>query len=148
MQEEKKGLKGGSVWFGGDTGFKSVPRGVDSEEGLPTCPVFKEIGQKFAGGFDLAMIPIGAYDPRWAMSRVHCNPEDAVELHCDVGSRRSVGGHWGTFILTSEEMTEPPKRLFAAAKAKGLKEGEFGVCEIGETVFGVPKKVSGDGYGV
>ena len=56
-------------------------------------------------------------------------------------SRYFSGGHWGTFILTSEEMTEPPKRLLAATKAKGLKEGEFGVCEIGETVFGVPRKV-------
>lgn len=47
-----------------------VPRGVDSEEGLPTCPVFKEIGQKFAGGFDLAMIPIGAV--RISLHSSHC----------------------------------------------------------------------------
>lgn len=80
------------------------------------------------------MIPIGAYDPRWAFASVHCNPEDAVELHLDVKSKRSIGGHWGTWVLTCEDMTEPPKRLKAAMKAKGLPEAEFGVCDIGETV--------------
>ncbi|KAM0756263.1 Metallo-hydrolase/oxidoreductase [Meredithblackwellia eburnea MCA 4105] len=128
---------GPRVWFGGDTGFKSVPRGVETEEGLPTCPVFKEIGAKF-GSFDLSMIPIGAYDPRWVMSRVHCSPEDAVELHLDVGSKKSVGMHWGTWILTSEEMTEPPKRLRSACEAKGLTKADFDVCDIGETVRATP----------
>ncbi|KAM0756264.1 Metallo-hydrolase/oxidoreductase [Meredithblackwellia eburnea MCA 4105] len=148
---------GPRVWFGGDTGFKSVPRGVKTEEGLPTCPAFKEIGAKF-GSFDLSMIPIGdlslrsdsqwscaepkpttgAYDPRWAMSRIHCSPEDSVELHLDVGSKKSVGMHWGTWILTSEEMTEPPKRLRSACEAKGLTKADFDVCDIGETVRATP----------
>ncbi|KAL8286336.1 hypothetical protein RQP46_004824 [Phenoliferia psychrophenolica] len=121
------------IWFGGDTGFKSVPRGATSEEGLPTCPAFKEIGEKF-GSFDFSMIPIGAYDPRWFMSRIHCSPEDSVELHLDVKSKKSVGIHWGTWILTSEEMTEPPKRLRSACEAKGITKEEFDVCDIGETV--------------
>ncbi|KAI5476127.1 N-acyl-phosphatidylethanolamine-hydrolyzing phospholipase D [Pseudohyphozyma bogoriensis] len=124
----------GSVWFAGDTGFKSVPRGATTEEGLPTCPVFKEIGDKF-GGFDFAMIPIGAYDPRYVMSRVHCSPEDAVQLHLDTKSKKSVGMHWGTWILTSEEMTEPPKRLRAACEKEGITKEQFGVCDIGETIL-------------
>ncbi|ORY85333.1 beta-lactamase superfamily domain-domain-containing protein [Leucosporidium creatinivorum] len=124
---------GGSVWFGGDTGYKSVPRGATSEEGLPVCPAFAEIGRRF-GGFDLACIPIGAYSPRHIMSKVHCSPEDAVELHVAVKSKKSIGMHWATWVLTDEEMTEPPKRLRAACEVKGITPDQFGVCAIGETV--------------
>jgi N-acyl-phosphatidylethanolamine-hydrolysing phospholipase D len=60
-------------------------------------------------------------------------------LHADLTafsfqSKRSVGGHYGTWVLTCEEMTEPPKRLKAAVAAKGLPADEFGVCDIGETI--------------
>ncbi|POY73890.1 hypothetical protein BMF94_3060 [Rhodotorula taiwanensis] len=123
---------GGKVWFGGDTGYRSVARDAPSEDG-PTCPVFAEIGHR-QGPFDLGMIPIGAYDPRWIMSPVHCSPEDSVELHRHVRSKRSIGMHWATWRLTSEEMTEPPKRLRAAGEKAGLAPGEFDVTDIGETV--------------
>ncbi|KAL7008026.1 Protein-lysine N-methyltransferase efm4 [Cystobasidiomycetes sp. EMM_F5] len=124
------------VWFGGDTAYKAVPKGCTPEEEklLPVCPAFKEIGQRF-GGFDLALIPIGAYSPRWFMSRVHANPEDSVEIHSDIRSRRSVGIHWGTWQLTDERVMEPPERLAAAAKAKGLGADEFTTLEaIGATL--------------
>ncbi|GAA5826543.1 hypothetical protein JCM10212_005330, partial [Sporobolomyces blumeae] len=57
--------EGGKVWFAGDTGYKSIPRGVpiEDEHKYPHCPAFKQIGDRL-GGFDLGMIPIGAYDPR------------------------------------------------------------------------------------
>lgn len=59
------------VYDQGDTGYKSIPRGVpiEEEDKYPYCPAFKEIGER-EGPFDLGMIPIGAYDPRWFMSRV------------------------------------------------------------------------------
>ncbi|GAA5862758.1 hypothetical protein JCM8547_006534 [Rhodosporidiobolus lusitaniae] len=125
---------GGKVWFGGDTGYRSVPRGFDPalEHTLPHCPAFKEIGEK-EGPFDLGLIPIGAYSPRWFMSRIHCNPEDSVEVHRDVKSKKSLGMHMGTWVLTDEPMDEPPKRLRAAAEKYGISEEEFGVSGLGET---------------
>lgn len=128
------------VWFAGDTGYRSVPRGVGEEEErkleLPVCPAFREIGAKF-GPFDLACIPIGAYSPRWFMSPVHLDPYDAVKVHSDVRARRSVGMHWGTFVLTDEPILEPPQRLREALRALGRGEDEFLVLQHGETrIFG------------
>ncbi|GAA5863606.1 hypothetical protein JCM1840_000075 [Sporobolomyces johnsonii] len=120
---------GGKVWFAGDTGYKTVPRGATSEGGLPTCPAFKEIGER-EGPFDFSMIPIGAYSPR----KVHCSPEDSVELHREVKSRKSLGMHHSTWVLTDEEMTEPPRRLRAACDKYGISQDEFGICGLGETV--------------
>ncbi|KAI9269412.1 beta-lactamase superfamily domain-containing protein [Sporodiniella umbellata] len=87
----------GKVFFGGDTGYRSIPQDTPPEQQydltfldkLPFCPAFKEIGEKF-GGFDLALIPIGAYSPRWFMSPIHCCPEDAIRVHQDVKSKKSV----------------------------------------------------------
>lgn len=70
-----------------------MPRGTEDETGLTTCPAFKEIGERL-GPFDLAMLPVGAYSPRGFMSHIHCSPEDAVAVHQDIRSRRSVGMHW------------------------------------------------------
>ncbi|BGP44953.1 Protein-lysine N-methyltransferase efm4 [Rhodotorula kratochvilovae] len=125
---------GGKVWFGGDTGYRTVPRGRESSlSGLPVCPAFAEIGRR-EGPHDLGMIPIGAYDPRWLFSPVHCAPEDSVELHREVRCRKSIGMHWATWQLTPEEMTEPPKRLRAACEQYGISADEFGVTDFGETV--------------
>ena len=87
-------------FFAGDSGY---------------TPVFKEIGQKL-GPFDLSAIPIGAYEPRWFMRHHHMNPDEAVQVHLDIHSRKSVAMHWGTFILTDEPLDEPPKKLNAALK--------------------------------
>ena len=84
---------GPKVWFAGDTGYRSVANG-DNEDEVPVCPVFKEIGEKF-GGFDFAMIPIGAYLPRSMMSPVHCAPQDSVLVYKDVKAKRALGMHWG-----------------------------------------------------
>ncbi|GAA5955265.1 hypothetical protein JCM3765_003265 [Sporobolomyces pararoseus] len=126
--------RGGKIWFAGDTGYRSIPRGVplEEEDNYPHCPAFKEIGQR-EGPFDFSMIPIGAYDPRHFMSRVHCSPEDAVELHRETKSRRSLGMHHSTWMLTCEPMDEPPKRLRTAGEKYGISEEEFGVCGLGET---------------
>ncbi|KAI1768528.1 Metallo-hydrolase/oxidoreductase [Hypoxylon sp. FL1150] len=130
-----------SVWFGGDTGYRSVatvPRDVEDDwaaewSHLPTCPQFKQIGERF-GGFDLGLIPIGAYYPRQVMSGVHANPRDAVEIFRDTRCRRAMAIHWGTWVMTPEPVFEPPQLLKKALALKGLPEtGAFDVCDIGET---------------
>ncbi|XP_058153959.1 N-acyl-phosphatidylethanolamine-hydrolyzing phospholipase D isoform X3 [Dasypus novemcinctus] len=73
-------------FFAGDTGY---------------CPAFQEIGKRF-GPFDLAAIPIGAYEPRWFMKYQHVDPEEAVRIHIDVQTKKSVAIHWGTFVLSNE----------------------------------------------
>lgn len=85
-------------WFGGDTGY---------------CSVFKEIGDRL-GPFDLSAIPIAAYEPRWFHRPAHLDPFDAVKVHQDVGSKRSVGVHCCTWSLTDEPLDEPPKLLVRA----------------------------------
>jgi L-ascorbate metabolism protein UlaG (beta-lactamase superfamily) len=96
-------------------------------------PHFKEIGDKL-GPFDLSAIPIGAYEPRWFMHPHHLSPEEAVQVHLDVSSKKSIAIHWGTFVLTDEPLDEPPERLEKAKKDKGLSDEEFVVLDHGETI--------------
>lgn len=134
-----------SVWFGGDTGYRAVPpnpaapiEDVENDYGpefasLPTCPAFKDIGNH-RGPFDLGLIPIGAYSPRWIMSPMHANPRDAVEIFRDTKCQRALGIHWGTWVLTEEDVLEPPRLLKKALKHHGLaEEGLFDVSNIGES---------------
>ena len=101
---------GWRVLFAGDTGYH---------------PEFAEIGRRL-GPFDLALMPIGAYDPRWFMRPVHMDAEEAVSAAIDLA--RGAGGavpvllatHWGTFRLTEEPMDEPPRRALDAWAAHQL----------------------------
>ncbi|KAK4465860.1 beta-lactamase superfamily domain-containing protein [Cladorrhinum samala] len=132
-----------SVWFGGDTGYRKVPQptptnpspdyyGAEYDE-LPRCPQFKQIGER-RGPFDLGLIPIGAYHPRWLFSWMHADPYDAVEIFKDTKCKKAMGIHWGTWVLTSEEVQEPPELLKKALKKSGIEEkGVFDVCAVGET---------------
>ncbi|MCW8955289.1 MAG: MBL fold metallo-hydrolase [Gammaproteobacteria bacterium] len=95
---------------------------------------FKEIG-KLYGPFDLALIPIGAYEPRWFMKGYHVNPEESVKIHLDIQSKYSVAMHWGTFILTDEPLDEPPKKLKQALENFNVSESNFEVYRHGETRF-------------
>jgi N-acyl-phosphatidylethanolamine-hydrolysing phospholipase D len=131
---------GKKVWFGGDTGYRAVPElpnevddyGPDYAD-LPHCPAFKQIGD-LRGPFDLGLIPIGAYDPRWIMSPMHANPFDSVNIFLDTKCKRAMAIHWGTWVLTMEDVLEPPILLKKAMKGKGLPEtGVFDVCDIGES---------------
>ena len=114
-------------WFAGDTGYS---------------PDFADIGKHFAarhtpqagGGFDLAMIPIGAYEPRALMRSQHVNPEESVRIHADVQSKRSIGVHWGTFDPTDEPADQAPRDLAAAAGRAGLPNGVFDTLAIGQTL--------------
>lgn len=107
------------VWFAGDTGY-------DAE-------LFREVGRR-GGAPDLALVPIGAYEPRWFMAAMHVNPAEAVQLHRDVGARLSLAMHWGTFQLTDEGREEPMRGLIAARAAAGLREDEFRVLAPGQSV--------------
>ncbi|MAZ06458.1 MBL fold metallo-hydrolase [Marinobacter sp. SS8-8] len=109
-------MDGFRFYFGGDTGYGQV---------------FRDIGELFAP-IDLALLPIGAYDPRWFMAPVHVAPEEAVRIHQDIGARQSVAMHWGTFVLTDEPMDEPPRRLRLALERQGISELAFRVMQHGE----------------
>lgn len=85
------------------------------------------------GGFDIALIPIGAYAPRWFMSKQHVDVEEALKIHGDVGAKRSLGIHWGVFMLTDEALDEPPRKLAELRSAQGMPEDEFFVTAVGET---------------
>jgi N-acyl-phosphatidylethanolamine-hydrolysing phospholipase D len=89
--------------------------------------------QAEGGGFDIALIAIGAYEPRWFMASQHVNPAEAMQIHLDVNAKRSVGIHWGTFELTDESLDEPPQQLAEARRAKGLADDAFFVMAVGET---------------
>lgn len=100
---------------------------------LPRCPAFKEIGEH-RGPFDLGLIPIGAYYPRYMFSALHANPFDSVNIFVDAKVKKALAMHWGTWVLTEEEVMEPPKLLKQALKRHGIQEeGVFDVCNIGES---------------
>jgi N-acyl-phosphatidylethanolamine-hydrolysing phospholipase D len=85
--------------------------------------------------FDLALLAVGAYEPRWFMREQHMNPAEAVQAHKDLAARRSLGIHWGTFTLTDEALDEPPVALAAAREKAGLPAQEFSVLPIGGTLW-------------
>jgi L-ascorbate metabolism protein UlaG (beta-lactamase superfamily) len=91
-----------------------------------------EIGQRL-GAPDLALLPIGAYEPRSIMAPVHMNPAEAVAAHQALGAAQSVGMHFGTFQLTDEPIDAPPAFMAAARAAAGLAETAFVALGFGET---------------
>ncbi len=105
------------IFFGGDFGYS------------------KDLADAAArfGGFDLAMIPIGSYEPRWFMKIMHVNPEEAVRAHIDLKARRSVAMHWGTFRLTDERLDEPLVKFAAALEKAGISQEEFFLMQHGQT---------------
>lgn len=91
------------------------------------------------GGFDMALLPIGAYEPRWFMKDQHCNPAEAVQIFKDLGAKRAIGVHWGTFQLTDEPLDEPPRELSRALQAQNVSAERFQVLAIGQTQL-VPRR--------
>lgn len=110
---------GFSLWFAGDTGYNDVQ--------------FRETHERY-GDVDLALIPIGAYAPRWFMKASHVNPEEAVRIHNDVGARLSIGMHWATFQLTAEPYYEPQQLLEEQIRNGKLDQGRFITMAIGESI--------------
>lgn len=108
---------------------------------------FADIGTRFTSrngdrGFDLALLPIGSYEPRWFMREQHMNPAEAVQAHRDLGARQSLAIHWGTFELTDEPLDQPPKDLRAASAAAGLGDGEFFLLAIGQSRWLAPRNLA------
>jgi L-ascorbate metabolism protein UlaG (beta-lactamase superfamily) len=106
------------IYFAADTGY---------------TPQFTEISER-CPSIDLALLPIGAYEPRWFMSPVHMNPEEAVRAHLAVRARVSIGMHFGTFQLTDEGIDEPRHALERAKASHGVKADSFRTLEFGESV--------------
>ncbi|TCD69396.1 hypothetical protein EIP91_007743 [Steccherinum ochraceum] len=129
--EDLTGSAGKKAYFAGDTGYRSVRTGEDPEA-VPTCPAFNEIGEKL-GPFDLAMIPIGAYDPRALFSGEHAHPRDSVRIFKDIRAKKALGIHWGTWILTTEPVLEPPAELRRECEKANITPEEFDICALGET---------------
>jgi L-ascorbate metabolism protein UlaG (beta-lactamase superfamily) len=107
-----------TLYHSGDTGYFSG---------------FKEIGRRFPA-IDVAMLPIGAYDPRWFMAPVHVDPEEALQAFVDLGARTFVAMHWGTFKQADEPLDEPPVRLEAERARRAIPEERVRVLAIGETL--------------
>lgn len=105
-------------YFGGDTGY------FDG---------FREIGREL-GPFDLAALPIGAYEPRAMMEPWHLNPEQAVRAAADLHAQRALAVHFGTFNLSDEPLDEPPRRFRAAAsESPALANRGAWILAVGET---------------
>jgi L-ascorbate metabolism protein UlaG (beta-lactamase superfamily) len=94
---------------------------------------FREIGRRFPG-IDVAMLPIGAYDPRWFMQPVHVDPEEALQAFEDLGARTFVAMHWGTFKQADEPLDEPPVRLEAERVRRSIPPERVKVLAIGESL--------------
>ncbi|WP_433572812.1 MBL fold metallo-hydrolase [Streptomyces sp. CA-251247] len=106
---------GRSVYFAGDTGYGHW---------------FREIGRRHPG-LDLALLPIGAYAPRWWLSDVHTDPEEAVRAFEDLGARHMAPMHWGTFVLSAEPVLEPLVRVRAAWERTGRPREQLWDLPVG-----------------
>ena len=117
VHEHQKMLK--RFYYAGDTGYNAKD--------------FKQIGSVF-GEMDLSLIPIGAYTPRAFQNPMHVDPEGAIQIHNEVGSALSLGCHWHTFKLSSEDTWLPAYELEKLKKNRALQQGDFQVIYPGETI--------------
>ncbi len=105
------------VYFAGDTGYGHW---------------FREIAARHPG-IDLALMPVGAYEPNWFMKPVHMNPPEAVQACLDLGARRMATMHWGTFVLSAEPLLDPVRKAAAAWEEAGLPREHLWDLAVGET---------------
>jgi L-ascorbate metabolism protein UlaG (beta-lactamase superfamily) len=111
--------QGRRIYFGGDTGYSTHFSDIKARLGSP----------------DIAMLGIGAYEPRWFMKPIHMNPAEAVCAHRDLGAKQSIGMHFGTFQLTTEAIDQPREDLALSLSLSdsGIPESQFVVLHEGET---------------
>jgi len=95
---------------------------------------FAEIGER-CGEINAAMLPIGAYAPRWFMRHQHMNPDDAVKAFSALKAQRFVAMHWGTFKLTDEDLREPPQLLREIWQQEQREQSRLEIPAIGQTLF-------------
>jgi L-ascorbate metabolism protein UlaG (beta-lactamase superfamily) len=115
----------GKIYVVGDTGFHD---GIN----------YRAAAEKH-GGFKVALLPIGAYNPRWFMKAQHQNPEDAVAGHLLCNAETSIAHHWGMFQLTNEPLEEPIERLAKARTENGLRDEAFIALRPGQVWAPTPK---------
>jgi L-ascorbate metabolism protein UlaG (beta-lactamase superfamily) len=108
---------GRRIYFAGDSAYSTL---------------FRDVRMRL-GAIDLALLPIGAYEPRWFMQSVHMNPAEAVQAHLDVEASESIGMHYGTFQLTTEGIDEPLRALDDARQARGVSPSQFRTLGFGES---------------
>ncbi|BCA61000.1 Beta-lactamase superfamily domain [Sphingomonas sp. HMP9] len=101
----------GAIWFTGDTAYGNGA-------------IFGQIRERL-GAPDVALIPIGAYAPRWFMAGQHVDPDEAVRIFTEVDARRALGIHWGTFQLTDEARDAPQTALAEALSAAAIAPDRF-----------------------
>ncbi|RXG93432.1 MBL fold metallo-hydrolase [Bradyrhizobium vignae] len=94
---------------------------------------FRRVAEKH-GKLRLAILPIGAYEPRWFMRDQHMNPEDAVKALADCGAEAALGHHHGTFQLTDEAIDAPAKALVEALDAANIPQERFVAMQPGQVV--------------
>jgi L-ascorbate metabolism protein UlaG (beta-lactamase superfamily) len=109
---------GRRILFAGDSGYGTH---------------FREIAARL-GPVDLALLPIGAYEPRWFMKDIHMSPAEAVQAHLDLAARQSIAMHFGTFQLTPEGIEDPVRELAKALQERGVPAQQFRKAEVGEAV--------------
>jgi L-ascorbate metabolism protein UlaG (beta-lactamase superfamily) len=105
------------IYFAGDTGYGHW---------------FGEIGKRHPD-IDLALMPVGAYEPNWFMRPMHCSPAEAVRACGDLGARRMATMHWGTFILSAEPLLAPVTEASAAWEAAGRNRDDLWTLAVGES---------------
>ena len=110
-------LAGRRMYFGGDTGYSEHFRVIRAR----------------LGRMDTALLPIGAYEPRWFMKDIHMNPAEAVQAHLDLEARQSIAMHFGTFQLTTEGIDAPVHALREALAERGVDQCAFQVMRPGES---------------
>jgi len=108
---------------------------ICGDTGYPDFPLFRQIGDAL-GPFDLAAIPIGAYEPKEMMKDAHVNPLEAVQIHKDLRSKQSIAIHWGSFRLSEEGLEDPPKDLRKALETEQIDRSSFGTLDHGGTIEG------------
>jgi L-ascorbate metabolism protein UlaG (beta-lactamase superfamily) len=110
--------KGKKIFFACDTGYGNI---------------YKELGNKY-GPIDITFINIGAYDfrPMFEKSVYHTNPEEALNIGKDLNSKKLIGMHWGTVVLSLEPIMEPPVRFKNSAEKYGYQKKDAMIFKIGE----------------
>jgi L-ascorbate metabolism protein UlaG (beta-lactamase superfamily) len=104
---------------------------VSGDTGYGDGRIFRDVKALYPS-VDLAILPIGAYAPRWFMKDQHTDPDEAVQIMLDCGARQALGVHWGTFQLTDEPRLEPQERLAAALAARGMAAEAFPAMSPGD----------------
>jgi L-ascorbate metabolism protein UlaG (beta-lactamase superfamily) len=114
----------GLIYFAGDTGYGDGA-------------IFRAMRERY-GSPDVALLPIGAYAPRWFMAAQHTDPDEAVRIMVDLDARKAIGIHWGSFLLTDEAREEPLAFLRDALRVRGIAASRFTPALPGNA-FDIPK---------